>query len=201
MKINFYNFARLFFIVLTVFGISKSIEWVFLLNNYHGWILFTYYCVELFIFIKGRPAKIYGHSAKELFVPLFTVSTIYLFNPEGDVLIGELVSSLFFILGYSLLFVSLLTIGKSFDVTPSLKKIITKGIYKYIRHPMYLAYIFLNIQYLLSVYSFHNFCVLWLFLFCMFVRIKIEEDFLLNHSEEYKAYTLGVKYKLFPYIY
>ena len=43
------------------------------------------------------------------------------------------------LLGVILWIVSMWDLGSSFDVMPDAKKLMTRGIYKYIRHPMYLG--------------------------------------------------------------
>ncbi|MBO5408254.1 MAG: isoprenylcysteine carboxylmethyltransferase family protein [Clostridia bacterium] len=79
-------------------------------------------------------------------------------------------------------------------------KVIDSGLYRIVRHPMYLITVglFYTIPLILgSVFSF--FVFLW-YPFLLVKRIKCEEQLLEEHLEGYKAYQKKVKYRLLPYL-
>ena len=79
--------------------------------------------------------------------------------------------------------------------------IITDGLYKYVRHPMYTACVFIFIFTPIMLDSLYGliFSLYICYMFCK--RIKIEEEFLTNEFIDYSNYKKKVKYKIFPYIY
>lgn len=79
-------------------------------------------------------------------------------------------------------------------------KLVTRGIYSVIRHPMYLSVILFvtgGVLYFGAYYS----LVLTVFLFLFFRgKINFEERILLEHFPEYKSYKNKTK-KLIPFVY
>jgi protein-S-isoprenylcysteine O-methyltransferase Ste14 len=78
--------------------------------------------------------------------------------------------------------------------------LVTNGIYRVIRHPMYLAIILLLIGACIMLKSLFS----WIFVilnYCMLhIRIKKEEAFMKENFPEYGSY-IKKTYKLFPYLY
>lgn len=106
------------------------------------------------------------------------------------------------VLVYSGLLVSIVgtvSLGKSLGITVARRNLVTRGLYAYIRHPMYAGYIITNSSlFILSSFDSLRVFLFSLWLFSTFIRIKYEEEFLLKRKD-YKKYALKVKYKLIPY--
>lgn len=80
------------------------------------------------------------------------------------------------------------------------QKVIDKGLYSIVRHPMYSVtlLLFLSMPLVLgSIYAFIIFCV---YPFIIIERIKGEEQFLEKELVGYSEYKMKVKYRLIPYI-
>lgn len=80
------------------------------------------------------------------------------------------------------------------------QKVIDKGLYSIVRHPMYgiTLLLFLSMPLVLgSIYAFIIFCV---YPFIIAKRIKGEEQFLEKELVGYSEYKMKVKYRLIPYI-
>jgi protein-S-isoprenylcysteine O-methyltransferase Ste14 len=80
-----------------------------------------------------------------------------------------------------------LSLNRSLGIVPANRDIKTNGLYKLIRHPMYLSYFLTYIGYGLVSFSLFNFCLITFTLVSVLIRIKIEETFL-NNSTEYEKY-------------
>lgn len=80
------------------------------------------------------------------------------------------------------------------------QKVIDTGIYKIIRHPMYLATIFLFLSMPLILGSLISFVIFLIYPFLIIKRIKNEEEVLEKNLDGYKKYKNKVKYKLIPFI-
>lgn len=99
--------------------------------------------------------------------------------------------------------ISFNTIGNNFSAAIEVKtdsNLVVKGIYKYIRHPLYFSIFLINV----SVILIFACLIMWIFVLLTFIgiliRIKKEEAFLVSHYPEYKQYQKGTK-KLIPWIY
>lgn len=80
------------------------------------------------------------------------------------------------------------------------QKVIDTGLYKLVRHPMYLATIFLFLSMPLILNSIISFVIFLFYPFIIIKRLNNEEKVLLKNLKGYKEYTKKVKYKLIPYI-
>lgn len=148
---------------------------------------------------------------REIFVPLISCLyfVLYAFVPllpgglsqngfHGPVPLFCVVSGLCLgLAGASLALWGVLSLGKSFGVFVSVRKVVLHGPYRFVRHPIYLGYFFvwfgllvINLSpAMLMLVAGH----LWLFRF----RARLEEEGLLAESESYQAYSRGTGF-LFP---
>jgi protein-S-isoprenylcysteine O-methyltransferase Ste14 len=93
--------------------------------------------------------------------------------------------------------VSLLTMGKRFGVRPALRGVVTRGPYRFVRHPMYLSYVLADIGYNLQEWNFVTLLLVvggWM---SLIYRIHAEERVLGQHAK-WLAYVHLVRYRLFP---
>ncbi len=81
------------------------------------------------------------------------------------------------------------------------QKVIDTGLYGIVRHPMYLATLFLLLSMGLILGSFLSFAILFLYIPIISKRIKNEEKVLEEGLDGYKEYKTKVKYKVIPYIF
>jgi protein-S-isoprenylcysteine O-methyltransferase Ste14 len=100
-------------------------------------------------------------------------------------------------LAAGLSFVSLLTMGRLFGVRPALRGLVTSGPYRFIRHPMYLSYMLADIGYNLQEWNFVTLLLVLVGWMSLVYRIHAEERVLSQHAE-WPAYTVLVRYRLFP---
>ena len=94
-------------------------------------------------------------------------------------------------------FVSYLSLGRWFGVWPALRGLATRGPYRFVRHPMYLAYVLADIGYNLQEWNFGTALLVmvgWASLFC---RIRAEER-ILSQDAGWSNYVALVRYRLFP---
>jgi protein-S-isoprenylcysteine O-methyltransferase Ste14 len=94
-------------------------------------------------------------------------------------------------------FASLLSLGRWFGVWPALRGLTTRGPYRLVRHPMYLAYVLADIGYNLQEWNFGTALLVmagWASLFC---RIRAEER-ILSQDAGWSPYVALVRYRLLP---
>jgi len=81
------------------------------------------------------------------------------------------------------------------------QKLVTDGIYKYIRHPLYLGEVLRNHGSALAFSSLYGFVLMSLATLFLHFRMGIEEKMLLKEfGEEYRQY-MKKTYRLIPYVY
>src|SRR5204862_1763091 len=100
-------------------------------------------------------------------------------------------------LAAALSFLSLLTIRARFGVRPALRGLVTTGLYRFVRHPMYLSYILADIGYNLQEWNFVTLLLVLVGWMSLVYRIHAEERLLSQHAE-WPAYIVLVRYRLFP---
>ena len=80
------------------------------------------------------------------------------------------------------------------------QKVIDKGLYSIVRHPMYFSTIILFLMMPIVLGSVYSFLIFLIYPFIIAKRIKYEELFLEKELEGYKEYKEKVRYRLIPYI-
>jgi protein-S-isoprenylcysteine O-methyltransferase Ste14 len=93
--------------------------------------------------------------------------------------------------------VSLLTIGRVFGVRPALRDLVTRGPYRFVRHPMYLSYVMADIGYNLQESNFVTLLFVLVGWASLVYRIEAEERVLSQHAA-WPAYLALVRHRIFP---
>jgi len=78
--------------------------------------------------------------------------------------------------------------------------VIDTGLYSVVRHPMYMAMLLVDISVPLVLGSFIALIPMFLISLLLVVRIRNEEEMLLESLDGYKAYVKKVRYRLIPYV-
>ena len=94
-------------------------------------------------------------------------------------------------------FVSLLGLGRLFGVRPALRGLATRGPYRLIRHPMYLAYMVADFGYNLQEWNWGTALMVLAGWTALVYRIYAEER-ILSHDPGWAAYAARVRSRLIP---
>ena len=124
---------------------------------------------------------------------------VNLFNQkliQGEFLIINYISNFLIILDLIFIIFSVKELGKSLSPMPRPKensKLITSGIYRIIRHPMYYSLIIISFSLFIKSFTIYNFILSILLTFIISKKIKIEEDYLIRKFYNYTLYKKEVK--------
>lgn len=133
------------------------------------------------------------------FFIIFLMSLSY-----GDATSHKLIGILFLIVGAT---IGVLALKKhkvgNFNIRPDIKEhceLVTDGIYKYIRHPMYLSVLTMMFGVLILYFSLYE-LILYIFLvLTLITKLSYEESLWISHSLEYEDYKKQTK-KIIPFIF
>jgi protein-S-isoprenylcysteine O-methyltransferase Ste14 len=100
-------------------------------------------------------------------------------------------------IGASLSLASLISLGRFFGVRPALRGLATRGTYRLVRHPLYLAYVLQDIGYNLHEWSAGTLILVAAGWASLAYRIHAEER-VLSHSADRASYAGRVRYRLLP---
>jgi protein-S-isoprenylcysteine O-methyltransferase Ste14 len=88
--------------------------------------------------------------------------------------------------------------GRNFENTT---KLVTTGLYHYIRHPMYTSLLILGVGMFLKSISWQSIILLIIIIIALYITCKVEEkEMLKKFGDEYKAYISKTK-MFIPYLY
>jgi protein-S-isoprenylcysteine O-methyltransferase Ste14 len=99
--------------------------------------------------------------------------------------------------GACLSLASLLSLGRRFGVRPALRGLATKGPYRLIRHPMYLAYMIADVGYNLQEWNWGTALMVLVGWVALVYRIHAEERILAN-DPGWAVYAARVRSRLIP---
>ena len=123
------------------------------------------------------------------------------FIPEKQIIqitpFSYFVGLLIIIIAFIILLVSIKDLGRNLSPFPRPKNnsnLVTKGIYRFIRHPMYYSLIFISFGvFLIKLSIYYLFLSISLILIIKF-KIALEEQYLKNNFKNYLLYKNEVKY-------
>jgi protein-S-isoprenylcysteine O-methyltransferase Ste14 len=94
---------------------------------------------------------------------------------------------------------AVISLGRSFGIVAANRGIRTGGPYRFVRHPLYSAYILTETGYLLENPSLRNWCLFAVVMAFQAVRI-IEEERTLAEDPAYREYRERVPSRILPYV-
>ncbi|MFS0756276.1 methyltransferase [Noviherbaspirillum sp. 1P10PC] len=103
-------------------------------------------------------------------------------------------------LGTLLQIFGMISLNRSFAIVAAKREIKTKGMYRFVRHPLYASYLLTYSGYLLANTNFENLMIYLFAIGCMVLRIFREENHL-SVDQGYAAYMRRVRYRIIPFLF
>jgi protein-S-isoprenylcysteine O-methyltransferase Ste14 len=99
--------------------------------------------------------------------------------------------------GLALVSAGKLTLGRSFGLMPANRGVVSSGIYRIVRHPIYLGYLITHVAFLVATPSAWNIAALFAADAALLARAVCEEQ-TLARDERYRAYQETVRWRVCP---
>jgi protein-S-isoprenylcysteine O-methyltransferase Ste14 len=160
-------------------------------------IVVTETIVVIFLLIRRDPDET-KHSWQTWITSACGTLWPFLLRPTagtGDLLAGDILQ----ITGFILQIAALLALNRSIGILPAYREIKTAGMYKWVRHPLYTAYIVTYLGYLINNQSLANLSIAIVGTAFLLMRIHYEEELLFKYAE-YARYANRIKWRVIPAI-
>ena len=102
--------------------------------------------------------------------------------------------------GLAIVIAGKLTLGRSFGLMPANRGVVSSGIYRIVRHPIYLGYLITHVAFLVATPSAWNIAALFAADAALLARAVCEEQ-TLSRDERYRAYQQTVRWRVCPGIF
>ena len=139
-----------------------------------------------------------------VFLQFFIISLHFFkweFIPEKQIIqvtpFSYFVGFLIIIIAFIILLVAIKDLGRNLSPFPRPIKnsnLVTKGIYRFIRHPMYYSLIFISVGVFVTKLSFYYLFLSTSLVLIIKFKIALEEQYLSNKFKNYLLYKNQVKY-------
>jgi protein-S-isoprenylcysteine O-methyltransferase Ste14 len=115
----------------------------------------------------------------------------------GSQLVPEAVGAALQLLGIGWQLFAKGSLRRSFGILPANRGVVSRGAYRFVRHPMYLGYFITDIGFLLVNFGLQNLLVYGC-QFALQVGRIVREEQLLSADEGYRTYKGRVRYRVIP---
>jgi protein-S-isoprenylcysteine O-methyltransferase Ste14 len=120
-----------------------------------------------------------------------------LFSGKGISLVPSAVTNTLSLFSLGINVWARLSLGRNIGFVPAQRAIVTDGVYRFVRHPIYTALFISYFSFVLRQYSLR--CVILFLIVCsLFVLKSIIEEIFLREDPEYAAYLTRVRWRWFP---
>lgn len=123
----------------------------------------------------------------------------YNLNP-GTQIVPETVGALLQVGGIGCQLFAKVSLKRSFGILPANRGVVSRGAYRFVRHPMYLGYFVTDLGFLLTNFSPFNLAVHVVQLSFQVGRI-LQEEKMLETDAAYRRYRNAVRYRFIPLVF
>jgi protein-S-isoprenylcysteine O-methyltransferase Ste14 len=102
--------------------------------------------------------------------------------------------------GIGISILGLVSLNRSFGLVAAHRGVVSTGLYRFVRHPLYFSYEVSIIGFIVNNFSFYNLVVALVHFCCQIQRIQYEES-LLSADAAYQLYSERTRWRLIPFVY
>jgi protein-S-isoprenylcysteine O-methyltransferase Ste14 len=150
------------------------------------------------IYVVRKAARRGRHNAVTFGVSMYASAALLAMQPIGQLTglggaassdVQIIVADLLVFVGVAFAIYALLSLRLSFSIMPEARKLVTRGPYRFVRHPVYLGEIVAAVGVVLALPSALSLVVLVTYTAAQLVRTTWEEEILSTAFSEYSAYA------------
>ena len=131
------------------------------------------------------------------FVTTYPTLGFTAFAEQGVALLPPIVGNGVAVVSVIIILYSLLSLGRNIGFIPAQRKIVTRGAYRFVRHPIYTGTFVSLLAFVLRSYSARNLEMAVVLIALLMLRGVVEERFL-REDAGYAAYLQEVRWRWFP---
>ncbi|GAB4305926.1 MAG: isoprenylcysteine carboxylmethyltransferase family protein [Myxococcota bacterium] len=155
--------------------------------------------IEAILYLARKYPSDFEPNPKETVICLVAAWGVLFVSFEPGVVLSPALGTGVLGTGLILQLISKIYLGRSYALFAANRGVVSSGPYRYVRHPIYLAYLFISVGFLLAHLSLYNIAIYGVVYTLQIWRIFNEER-ILSRSEDYTAYKRLVRYRLIPYV-
>ncbi|GBC83559.1 hypothetical protein HRbin10_02709 [bacterium HR10] len=169
---------------------------------YHGSVIFFLLLITGLIIVRPQPLRKSTGWVPRLtaLVGSFSLSFLAASPHAEPALLRTTSATILMVGGSAITIAALLALGRSFSIFPEARRLVTRGPYAVVRHPMYLGEILAGLGLTLQVLSERAVLLFAIFLTAQLARLRYEEQILERTFPEYATYKLRTA-RLIPRLY
>jgi protein-S-isoprenylcysteine O-methyltransferase Ste14 len=164
-----------------------------------GLLLVASEALVVVLTVFRRSAATVDRSLRARLLTLFATFGAPIVKPvvHGTPLAPEAATVMTCAVGLIIVILGKMSLGRSFGLTPANRGIVSTGVYRFVRHPIYLGYLITHIGFILANPLVWNYAVLAAADLALILRARVEEETLMKDSA-YRAYIQRVRFRLIP---
>jgi protein-S-isoprenylcysteine O-methyltransferase Ste14 len=195
---NYGELASKIFILTLFSAMATTIAQDFA-NTGHatGLLLLVSEALVVALTLVRRTAAAVDRSWKARILTTFATFGPPLVRPAGIAIAPESLTIVISAMGLIIVVLGKLSLGRSFGLTPANRGIVCRGIYRVVRHPIYLGYLITHVGFVAANPAGWNLAVLVLADVALMLRAMCEEK-TLAQDPEYRAYMDRVRWRVVP---
>jgi len=158
-------------------------------------IVVTETIVAIFLVIRRNPDET-EHSWQTWTTTTFGTLAPFLLRPvdvTADLLLGQVLQ----VAAFSMQIIALLYLNRSIGLLPAHRGVKSSGLYSWVRHPLYTAYVVTYLGYWINNQSFANAVIAVAGTVFLITRIHYEEALLFKYAD-YARYAKQIRWRLIP---
>ena len=183
---------------------AVAVNWIRDTSQYSLLLLLVSEGITLGLIVFARAASLRDASLIPVLATIYTTTFFLFLDPDPTIrLIPEWAAGILQGLGLIWQMYSKITLGRSFGVLPAARGLVVSGPYRFMRHPIYLAYLVGELGFLLANASVRNLLLIVALFLTHLIRM-LREETALESSEfgaAYSQYKSKVRYRLLPKIF
>ena len=162
-----------------------------------GLLLLVSELLVVLLTVVRRPAMVVDRAMSTRLVAAVSIIGIYFIRPVGTPLAPDLATATVSGAGLLAIIAAKLTLGRSFGLMPANRGIVSRGIYRVVRHPIYAGYLVTHAAFLIAHPTMWNCALIFTSDAALLVRAVVEERTMARDAE-YADYMQQVRWRVLP---